>query len=75
MKVAKNIWLINIFCFLLSLNAVAQTGKLFNTENQLSSSFANQVFQARNGFIWIATRNGINVYDGYNFTLLRRDFE
>ena len=58
-----------------TLNITAQTGKLFNTENQLSSSFANQVFQARNGFIWIATRNGINVYDGYNFTLLRRDFE
>ena len=75
MKVAKNIWLINILCFLFTLNITAQTGKLFNTENQLSSSFANQVFQARNGFIWIATRNGINVYDGYNFTLLRRDFE
>ncbi len=55
--------------------ASAQRGKLFNTDNQLSSNFATQVFQDSNGFIWIATRNGLNVYDGYNFTVIKKDGE
>lgn len=53
---------------LVALPHFAQGGKLFNTDNQLSSSFATQVMEDRNGFIWIATRNGLNVYDGYRFT-------
>lgn len=52
-------------------NAQAQIGKLFSTSNQLSSDFATQVFQDSNGFIWITTRNGLNAYDGYNFTVMK----
>ncbi len=55
--------------------AMAQRGKLFNTDNQLSSNFATQVFQDDNGYIWITTRNGLNVYDGYNFTVMKKDGE
>ena len=55
-----------IFC-LTAQNMMAQRGKLFNSDNQLSSNLATQVFQDSNGFIWIATRNGLNIYDGYNF--------
>ena len=47
-----------IFC-LTAQNMMAQRGKLFNSDNQLSSNLATQVFQDSNGFIWIATRNGI----------------
>ena len=56
-------------CSLLSIQA--QVGELFDTDNELSSNMANQVFQDRKGFIWIATRNGLNLYDGYNFTVIR----
>lgn len=51
---------------LFSIQAWAQSGKLFNTDNQLSSNLATQVFQDKSGFIWIATRNGLNNYDGYH---------
>ncbi len=51
----------------------AQSGKFFNTDDNLSSSFATQVMQDRNGFIWIATRNGLNLYDGYDFTVFTKD--
>ena len=54
------------------LTAFAQSGKLFNTDNQLSSNLATQVYQDTNGFIWITTRNGLNVYDGYNFTVAKK---
>ena len=63
-----------IFC-LTAQNMMAQRGKLFNSDNQLSSNFATQVFQDSNGFIWIATRNGLNIYDGYNFTTIRKTKE
>ena len=38
---------------------MAQRGKLFNSDNQLSSNFATQVFQDSNGFIWIAMGIGV----------------
>lgn len=60
-----------IFC-LTAQNMMAQRGKLFNSDNQLSSNLATQVFQDSNGFIWIATRNGLNIYDGYNFMVIRK---
>lgn len=62
-----------IFC-LTAQNMMAQRGKLFNSDNQLSSNLATQVFQDSNGFIWIATRNGLNIYDGYNFMVIRKAY-
>ena len=58
---------------LFSIQTWAQSGKLFNTDNQLSSNLATQVFQDKSGFIWIATRNGLNIYDGYNITVIKKD--
>lgn len=59
--------------FILSLCAQAQTGKLFDANTQLSSSFTNQVYLDRNGFIWVATRNGLNKYDGYQFRIFKKE--
>ena len=50
----------------------AQIGRLFNTDKMLSSSFVGHVYQDNDGFIWVATRNGLNRYDGYNFKVFRR---
>lgn len=47
--------------------AMAQLGMLFNGEQHLSSSFVQNVFQDNIGFIWVATDNGLNRYDGYSF--------
>ena len=54
------------------LTAIAQTGRLFNTDNMLSSSFVSHVYQDDDGFIWVSTRNGLNRYDGYNFKVFKR---
>ena len=58
---------------LICQETAAQTGKLFNADNQLSSNFANQVYQDRDGFIWVATRNGLNQYDGYKFRIFKKE--
>ena len=64
-----------LLTFLSVLSAQAQTGKLFNADNQLSSNFASQVFQDHDGFIWVATRNGLNRYDGYQFRIFKKEDE
>lgn len=76
LRTMRNIGLLLMFIFCLTAqNVMAQRGKLFNSDNQLSSNLATQVFQDSNGFIWIATRNGLNIYDGYNFTTIRKTKE
>lgn len=72
MKTISQLIITMMIC-LFSIQAWAQSGKLFNTDNQLSSNLATQVFQDKSGFIWIATRNGLNNYDGYHITVIKKD--
>ena len=67
--------LLTIIAITMSISVRAQMGKFFNTEKQLSSSFVNQVYFDREGFLGAATRDGINRYDGYQFRVLRRENE
>lgn len=57
--------------FILSLQSLqAQTDIRFShitTENGLSSNFTTSSIQDKEGFLWIATHNGLNRFDGYNF--------
>ena len=61
------------FLMLLVLTAQAQMGKSYDADKQMSSSFTTQVFQDQDGFIWVATRNGLNRYDGYQFRIIKHD--
>lgn len=47
---------------------IAQTGKFYSPDKDLSNSLVNQVYQDKRGFIWIATENGLNRFDGTKFT-------
>lgn len=59
---------------LLTLGAAhAQVGKVFTTDNELSSSLINEILQDRSGMIWIATENGLDRYNGSKFTIYKRD--
>lgn len=55
------------------------TGQLrFNrigTQHGLSQSTAFNIFQDSKGFLWFATSDGLNKYDGYSFTVYRHDFD
>ncbi|MEW6983331.1 EAL domain-containing protein [Colwelliaceae bacterium 6471] len=39
----------------------------------LSQSYAYSITQDKNGFIWVATEDGLNKYDGQNFVHYRHD--
>ena len=69
---SKVLRLIIVFTVLVC-QAHAQMGKLFDADNQLPSSFVNQVYLDRDGFIWTATRNGLCRYDGYRFHTFKKE--
>ena len=69
---------LKIFILLLTVTALgahAQTGKHFDADKQMSSSFTTQIYLDRDGFMWVATRNGLNKYDGYQFKILKKEKE
>src|SRR5688572_28274818 len=41
----------------------------------LSQGTVVDIFQDRYKFIWVATEDGLNVYDGYEFTIYRNNPE
>ena len=44
-----------------------------NTENGLSQSDVNAIFQDDKLFMWFGTHDGLNRFDGYNFTVFKPD--
>lgn len=41
----------------------------------LSQNDVNCIMQDKNGYLWIGTWDGLNKYDGYNFTVIRPDLD
>ena len=62
-----------LLLLLVPLSIHAQMGKLFDADKLLSSSFVNQLYIDHDGFIWAATRNGLNRYDGYQTYILKKE--
>lgn len=68
-------WL-NIFLFLLSYSILAQTviePEWLTIEDGLSQGFVRDIMKDRDGFLWIATKNGLNRYDGKHFKVFTHD--
>ena len=59
--------LITLLLTIVSLQVFPQTGTFLPSE-RFSSGFINDICQDSYGFIWIATENGLNKFDGYRFT-------
>ncbi|MEA5257381.1 two-component regulator propeller domain-containing protein [Arcicella aquatica] len=64
--------LILLFCnsWLTPLVAQLKFSRI-STQRGLSQSTVGQIFQDKKGFIWFATKDGLNKYDGYQFTVYR----
>ena len=43
------------------------------TASGLSQNTINKIIQDKKGFLWFATADGLNRYDGYSFTVYRND--
>ncbi len=70
----------SIFMLLLaSLLAIGQEQdivfKYLNTRNGLSQDHVNAIFKDHKGFMWFATDDGLNKYDGYQFTVYKHNTE
>ena len=72
------------FCFLLLVSArpvaagvgAPASGPRFeelSLEQGLSQSIVACMIQDRNGFLWLGTEDGINIYNGYEFDVIRGD--
>jgi len=67
---------------LISNSALAEVNNLYlenlSVEHGLSQGSIKATFQDDEGFIWIGTENGLNMYDGYTFRSLKgpdQDFD
>ena len=74
MLIRKSIY----FLFLIfSQGLVGQNSPLrfekINRAQGLSQNTVNQILQDHLGFLWLATENGLNRYDGYGFKVYRHD--
>lgn len=62
-----------IAMFLISGNiSAAYLFKHIDINNGLSQNTVSSILQDRNGFIWFATKNGLNRYDGTHFRIYYR---
>lgn len=52
----------------------AQNGNFYSSNADISNSLINDVYQDNKGFVWIATEDGLNKFDGNTFTIYRHKY-
>ena len=70
----KSIFTIVIACLVLTASAQNATGyESISIAQGLSQGMVFATSQDKEGFIWVATKNGLNRYDGYSFKVFTND--
>ncbi|MFD3407956.1 two-component regulator propeller domain-containing protein [Aquirufa sp. HETE-83D] len=70
----KRLFFFLALCSVLSLQAQKQTRyERLSTASGLSQSSVYKIIQDKKGFLWFATGDGLNRYDGHNFKIYRND--
>ncbi|MDL2310185.1 response regulator [Parabacteroides sp. OttesenSCG-928-B22] len=69
----RNTITVFILFLLLPMGGLAQSGKLFSADSELSNSLIYNMAQDKHGIVWIATEDGLNSYDGSKFTIHKQD--
>ncbi len=66
-----------IICNLCSYHVYAQLLNLkfehYSVDDGLSQGTVNDIFQDKQGFLWLATQDGLNKYDGYGFNVYQHN--
>jgi ligand-binding sensor domain-containing protein/two-component sensor histidine kinase len=76
LKFLITIYLFSSFLFS-QTNQISVTGGLVSilSEHGLSQNTVHDILQDSKGFIWFATEDGLNRYDGYNFTIYKNNLQ
>ena len=67
-----------LICLIFLADLQAQSKAVFRQlekKDGLSQGSVFAIAQDSDGYIWMGTRDGLNKYDGYQFTVYRNDFE
>ena len=67
--------LLSILFLFFATYGYSQSEKLFTVDRELSNSNINQIYQAKDGVVWIATEDGLNRYDGAKFSVYKHKEE
>ncbi len=67
------IFIVHMQIFAVSRVTHNATVKSYSIQDGLSGNGVTVIFQDSKGFIWIGTRDGLNKFDGYNFTVYRHE--
>ena len=57
-----------LFFLLATISLKAERIRMFTPDDGLSNSHITEIYQDSQGYIWIATENGLNKFNGYSFT-------
>ena len=70
----KQFFVLPGFCFLFLVSAKAQPLSFHNvnTSDGLSENNVRSIAIDKNGYLWIGTTDGLNVYDGYAVTSFKK---
>ena len=55
--------------------AYSQIGIFYSTDKDISNSLINYIYQDKRNYLWIATEDGLNKYDGIKFTVYKNDLK
>ncbi len=59
------------FVVAIVFKANGQTGIFYSTDKDISNSLINGIYQDKRNYLWIATEDGLNKFDGIKFTVYK----
>ena len=69
----KQFFLLSIFFGCIAFDASSQIGIFYSTDKDISNSLINFIYQDKRNYLWIATEDGLNKYDGIKFTVYKNN--
>lgn len=66
-------FLMLLISFFSIFEAKSQIGIFYSTDKDISNSLINYIYQDKRNYLWIATEDGLNKYDGIKFTVYKNE--